>query len=93
VENGHQRELTSVLGSVTVTRKAYRAVPGSVCPAGGEAISGAMSATRPDCGPDQEPDHEQGQMSAGPGATGSTPAAAGLVAGRTAGTRIRRMRC
>ena len=29
VENGHHRELTSVFGSVTVTRKAYRAVPGA----------------------------------------------------------------
>ena len=29
VENGHHRELTSVFGPVTVTRKAYRAVPGA----------------------------------------------------------------
>ena len=29
VENGHRRGLTSVFGSVTVTRKAYRAVPGA----------------------------------------------------------------
>jgi hypothetical protein len=29
VENGHQRGLTSVFGPVTVTRKAYRAVPGA----------------------------------------------------------------
>ena len=28
VENGHRRGLTTVFGSVTVTRKAYRAVPG-----------------------------------------------------------------
>jgi hypothetical protein len=29
VENGHRRGLTSVFGPVTVTRKAYRAVPGT----------------------------------------------------------------
>jgi hypothetical protein len=29
VENGHRRALTSVFGPVTVTRKAYRAVPGA----------------------------------------------------------------
>ena len=29
VENGHQRGLTTVFGPVTVTRKAYRAVPGT----------------------------------------------------------------
>src|SRR6476469_3784994 len=28
VENGHRRGLTTVFGSVTVTRKAYRAMPG-----------------------------------------------------------------
>jgi hypothetical protein len=33
VENGHQRGLTTVFGSVTVTRKAYRAVPGSAASA------------------------------------------------------------
>jgi hypothetical protein len=88
VENGHQRELTCVLGSVTVTRKAYRAVP--VSPAGGEAVPGATPpAAGPASGPDrrqgQEPDHEQGQLSAGAPVTGGTPTAAGLVAGRTAG--------
>ena len=31
VENGHRRELTSVFGPVSVTRKAYRAVPGHCC--------------------------------------------------------------
>jgi hypothetical protein len=33
VENGHQRGLTTVFGTVTVTRKAYRAVPGSAASA------------------------------------------------------------
>jgi len=33
VENGHRRGLTTVFGSVTVTRKAYRAVPGSAASA------------------------------------------------------------
>jgi hypothetical protein len=33
VENGHQRGLTTVFGSVRVTRMAYRGVPGSSAPA------------------------------------------------------------
>lgn len=34
VENGHRRGLTTVFGPVTVTRKAYRAVPGTAADAG-----------------------------------------------------------
>lgn len=34
VENGHRRGLSTVFGPVTVTRKAYRAVPGTVAEAG-----------------------------------------------------------
>lgn len=61
VEKGHRRELTSVLGPVRVTRKAYRAVPGVVVgvgkaspmvgeqtaggPVSGAAGSGAASVT------------------------------------------------
>jgi hypothetical protein len=40
VENGHECGLTSVFGSVTVTRKAYRATPG--------ATGGATAPTTPD---------------------------------------------
>lgn len=53
VENGHQRGLTTVFGTVTVTRKAYRAVPGSAAPAappgeaGGESDAGTAAVTDP----------------------------------------------
>ena len=46
VENGHQRGLTTVFGSVTVTRKAYRAVPGPAAP----AVSAEQAASGPDTG-------------------------------------------
>jgi hypothetical protein len=44
VENGHRRGLTTVFGSVAVTRKAYRAVPGPAADAGtaGPTASGAL---------------------------------------------------
>ncbi|MDP9208471.1 MAG: ISKra4 family transposase [Actinomycetota bacterium] len=47
VENGHRRGLTTVFGPVAVTRKAYRAVPGttpgdagSACPTTSDALPG-----------------------------------------------------
>jgi hypothetical protein len=47
VENGHRRGLTTVFGTATVTRKAYRAVPGttagevgSACPTTSDALPG-----------------------------------------------------
>jgi hypothetical protein len=49
VENGHQRKLTSVFGPVTVTRKAYRAVPGTA--AGSGATAPMVSGKVPDPGP------------------------------------------
>ena len=44
VENGHRRELTTVFGPVTVTRKAYRAVPGTAPGAGAapQTVSSAV---------------------------------------------------
>ena len=38
VENGHRRGLTTVFGTATVTRKAYRAVPGTACPTTSDAL-------------------------------------------------------
>ncbi|HXZ76080.1 MAG TPA: ISKra4 family transposase [Streptosporangiaceae bacterium] len=46
VENGHQRGLTTVFGTVTVTRQAYRAVPGSSA----SATPPAQAAGGPDAG-------------------------------------------
>ena len=62
VENGHRRELTSVFGPVSVTRKAYRAVPGIVAGAGTPAP--IASATVPDPVP----------VSTGPTAAGTAAA-------------------
>jgi len=45
VESGHRRGLTTVFGPVTVTRKAYRAVPGAVVHTG--AVCPAVSGARP----------------------------------------------
>jgi hypothetical protein len=47
VENGHQRGLTTVFGTVTVTRKAYRAVPDSAAPAAppAESADGSITST------------------------------------------------
>jgi hypothetical protein len=66
VENGHRRELTSVFGPVSVTRKAYRAVPGVVAGAGTAAP--IASATVPDPVP----------VSTGPTAAAGTAAAGNL---------------
>ena len=59
VENGHRRGLTTVFGPVTVTRKAYRAVPGTAADAGTAAPAGlpvrpprARCPGRGDLGPD-----------------------------------------
>ncbi len=44
VENGHRRGLTTVFGPVTVTRKAYRGVPGAAADTGNAcpSVSGAL---------------------------------------------------
>ncbi len=62
VENGHRRGLTTVFGSVTVTRKAYRAVPGitaadnaadtatdagTACPSASDALPGSEAEPLP----------------------------------------------
>jgi hypothetical protein len=47
VENGHQRGLTTVFGTVTVTRKAYRAVPGPAS----SAVPPPVADGRPHAGP------------------------------------------
>jgi hypothetical protein len=53
VENGHGRGLTSVFGPVTVTRKAYRAVPstaaaaGTACPTASGVLPGPASELMP----------------------------------------------
>lgn len=54
VENGHRRGLTTVFGPVTVTRKAYRAVPGTAadagtaCPTASGALPGPASDLMPE---------------------------------------------
>ena len=59
VENGHRRGLTTVFGSVTVTRKAYRAVPGitgahtaadagTACPSASDALPGSEAEPLPE---------------------------------------------
>jgi hypothetical protein len=59
VENGHRRGLTTVFGSVTVTRKAYRAVPGitaadtaadagTACPGASDALPGSEAEPLPE---------------------------------------------
>ena len=54
VENGHRRGLTTVFGPVTVTRKAYRAVPGAAadagtaCPTASGALPGPASDLMPE---------------------------------------------
>ena len=59
VENGHRRGLTTVFGSVTVTRKAYRAVPGvtaadtaadtgTACLGASDALPGSEAEPRPE---------------------------------------------
>jgi hypothetical protein len=50
VENGHRRELMTVFGPVTVTRKAYRAVPG--------AAAGAAPACRAASGEQADGSHD-----------------------------------
>ncbi len=45
VENGHRRGLTTVFGPVTVTRKAYRAVPGTAADTGTAADGGTACPT------------------------------------------------
>lgn len=54
VENGHRRGLTTVFGPVAVTRKAYRAVPGSAGDAGTAApiASGALPGPASDLMPE-----------------------------------------
>jgi hypothetical protein len=54
VENGHRRGLTTVFWSVTVTRKAYRAVPGitaadtgTACPSASDALPGSEAEPLP----------------------------------------------
>ena len=44
VENGHRRGLTTVFGPVAVTRKAYRAVPGTAADTGAAVDTGAAAA-------------------------------------------------
>jgi hypothetical protein len=54
VENGHRRGLTTVFGPVAVTRKAYRAVPGTAADAGiaSPAASGALPGPASDLMPE-----------------------------------------
>ena len=71
VENGHQRGLTTVFGSVTVTRKAYRPVPGTAADAASPAVS------------DAPPDPDSDLVPGGVPATGATtlPPVSGTPAG------------
>ena len=73
VENGHRRELTTVLGPVTVTRKAYRASAGT-----GDVGTGTTSPTASDTQPG--PASDGTGMTTGPtsGVLASTPSAGNL---------------
>ena len=77
VENGHRRGLTTVFGSVTVTRKAYRAVPGitaadtaadagTACPGASDALPGSEAEPLP------EPMPESTATTTGATTTGAT---------------------
>ena len=81
VENGHRRGLTTVFGSVTVTRKAYRAVPGitaaatatdtaadagTACPSASDALPGSEAEPLP------EPMPEGTATTSGATTTGAT---------------------
>jgi hypothetical protein len=68
VENGHRRGLTTVFGTVTVTRKAYRASPGTAAGEGG----GSACPTTSDALPGPAPD----LMADGTGTTTDTAAPA-----------------
>src|SRR5664279_1582490 len=70
LENGHRRELTTVLGPVTVTRKAYRASAGT-----GDVGTGTTSPTASDTQPG--PASDGTGMTTGPtsGVLASTPTA------------------
>src|SRR5664280_2796011 len=70
VENGHRRELTTVLGPVTVTRKAYRASAGT-----GDVGTGTTSPTASDTQPG--PASDGTGLTTGPtsGVLASTPTA------------------
>jgi hypothetical protein len=80
VENGHRRGLTTVFGSVTVTRKAYRAVPGitaadtaadagTACPGASDALPGSEAEPLP------EPMPEGTATTTGATTTGTAPEA------------------
>ena len=63
VEKDHQRPLTSVFGSVTVTRKAYRAAPGP--PAGGSTPDATTGDATPDPTVDPRVDAVVGEAKGG----------------------------
>src|SRR5664280_2086692 len=73
VQNGHRRELTTVLGPVTVTRKAYRASAGT-----GDVGTGTTSPTASDTQPG--PASDGTGLTTGPtsGVLASTPSAGNL---------------
>jgi hypothetical protein len=85
VENGHRRGLTTVFGSVAVTRKAYRAVPGitaadsaatDTAADAGTACPGASDALPwSDAQPLPEPIPEDTAMTTGATTTGTAPEA------------------
>lgn len=52
VENGHRRGFTTVFGPVTVTRKAYRAVPGTTAAGGADSACPTASDVLPGPAPD-----------------------------------------
>src|SRR5659263_679132 len=84
VENGHRRELTTVLGPVTVTRKAYRASAGT-----GDVGTGTTSPTASDTQPG--PASDGTGMTTGPtsGVLASTPTASDTPPGPAShGTRM-----
>jgi hypothetical protein len=93
VENGHRRGLTTVFGSVTVTRKAYRAVPGitaddttaadagTACPGASDALPGSEAEPLP------EPMPEPTATTTAATTTAATTTAA-TTTGATTGTAL-----
>ena len=107
VENGHRRGLTTVFGSVTVTRKAYRAVPGitaadtaadagTACPSASDALPGSEAEPLPEPMP-EGPATTTGATTTGATTTGATTTGHGAGKHRCRYRRrricVRPMRC
>jgi hypothetical protein len=101
VENGHRRGLSTVFGSVTVTRKAYRAVPGitaadsaatdtaadagTACPSASDALPGSEAEPLPEPMPEGTAT-TTGATTTGATTTGATTTGATTTGATTTGT-------